>query len=282
MILRLTENEFEVTELCNMFEVSRSAFYAWLNASPNIYQQQDTELQPKVQDIFQQHRRRYGARRISVELQSQGKSCSRSKARKIMDQTGLVAIQPKSFKPRTTESKHKLGYAPNLLLEGIEIDRINQVWVGDITYISLPGKFAYLAILLDLHSRKIVGWSLDTTMEQRLVISTLKAAIKQRQPVPGLIHHTDRGGQYAGNEYRQILKRAGMKQSMSRAGDCYDNAFMESCFGTIKTELEITTYTSLEEALKEIKEYINYYNNQRRHSSIDYLSPNSFELTSNP
>ena len=282
MILRLTENEFEVTELCNMFEVSRSAFYGWLNASPNTYQQQDTELQPMVQDIFQQHRRRYGARRISAELQSQGKSCSRSKARKIMDQTGLVAIQPKSFKPRTTDSKHKLGYSPNLLLGGIEIDRLNQVWVGDITYISLLGKFAYLALLMDLHSRKIVGWSLETTLMQRLVISTLKAAIKQRQPIPGLIHHTDRGGQYAGNEYRQILKRAGMQQSMSRAGDCYDNAFMESCFGTIKTELEITTYTSLEEALKEIQEYINYYNNQRRHSSIDYLSPNSFELSLSP
>lgn len=169
VILRLTENEFEVTELCNMLEVSRSAFYAWLNASPNIYQQQDTELQPMVLDIFQQHRRRYGARRISVELQSQGKSCSRSKARKIMDQAGLVAIQPKSFKPRTTESKHKLGYDPNLLLEGIEIDRINQVWVGDITYISLPGKFAYLAILLDLHSRKIVGWSLDMTCRNDLL-----------------------------------------------------------------------------------------------------------------
>jgi putative transposase len=135
---------------------------------------------------------------------------------------------------------------------------------------------------MDLHSRKMVGWSLDLTMVQRLVISTLKTAIKQRQPIPGLIHHTDRGGQYAGNEYRQMLKRAGMKQSMSRAGDCYDNAFMESCFGTIKTELEITTYASLEQAFKEIQEYINYYNNQRRHSSIDYHSPNSFELTVSP
>ena len=196
-----------------------------------------------------------------------------------MAQTGLVAIQPKSFKPRTTESRHRLGYSPNLLLEGIDIERINQVWVGDITYIPLPKAFAYLAILMDLYSRKIIGWSLDLNMEEPLVIAALRQAIKARQPECGLVHHTDRGGQYAGKKYRKILARPKMLQSMSRAGDCYDNAFMESCFGTIKTELEMTTYDSFEQALKEIREYINYYNVLRRHSAIDYLSPTSFENT---
>ena len=273
----LNQDGFEVAHLCDALNVHRNGYYQWVNSSENIYQQQDIKLAPMIQDIFFQHRRRYGARRIAIELQSQGESCSRAKVRKIMDQTGLVAIQPKSFKPRTTESRHKLGYSPNLLLEGIEVERVNQVWVGDITYIPLPTTFAYLAMMMDLYSRKIVGWSLDLNMEEPLVITTIKQAINARQPNSGLIHHTDRGGQYAGKKYRKILGRAEMLQSMSRAGDCYDNAFMESCFGTIKTELEMTTYDSFEQALKEIKEYINYYNVLRRHSAIDYLSPTSFE-----
>jgi transposase InsO family protein len=277
----LSQEGFEVTQICEVLEVARSAYYAWRDAQPNLYQQQDQQLQPMVHDVFTQHRRRYGARRIARELQASGQSCSRSKARKIMDQMGLEAIQPRSFKPRTTESKHTLGYSDNLLLDGICVVRANQVWVGDITYIALAGKFAYLAMLMDLWSRRIVGWSLATHMEESLVMQALKLAIGQRQPPPGLIHHTDRGGQYAGGQYRQILKRAGMNQSMSRAGDCYDNAFMESCFGTIKTELQMTVYQTFQEALKEIQEYVNYYNTQRRHSSLDYQSPTSFETACN-
>jgi transposase InsO family protein len=275
------QDGFEVSHLCDALGVHRNGYYQWSNASENIYQQQDQRLAPMVQDIFFQHRRRYGARRISMELKDRGESCCRAKARKIMAQTGLVAIQPKSFKPRTTESRHKLGYSPNLLLEGVEVEQINQVWVGDITYIPLPTTFAYLATLMDLYSRKIIGWSLDLNMEEPLVIAALRQAIKARQPTKGLIHHTDRGGQYAGKKYRKILARPGMLQSMSRAGDCYDNAFMESCFGTIKTELEMTTYDSFEKAFEEIREYINYYNILRRHSAIDYLSPTSFEATLN-
>jgi len=262
-----------------MLGVHRNGYYHWLDSSANIYEQQDQRLTPMVQDIFFQHHRRYGARRISVELKDRGEPCCRAKVRKIMAQTGLVAIQPKSFKPRTTESRHKLGYSPNLLLDGIEVERINQVWVGDITYIPLPNRFAYLAMLMDLYSRKIIGWSLDLNMEEPLVIAALQQAIKARQPTKGLIHHTDRGGQYAGKKYRKILSRPKMLQSMSRAGDCYDNAFMESCFGTIKTELEMTTYDSIQKALVEIREYINYYNVLRRHSAIDYLAPTSFEAT---
>jgi transposase InsO family protein len=242
----------------------------------------DRELQPIIQNIFWQHRRRYGARRITKELQSMGYTCSRSKARKIMDQMSLVAIQPRSFKPRTTVSRHRLGYSPNLLLEGVAVTRWNQVWVGDITYVGLQSQFAYLALLMDLYSRKIVGWTLDLSMAESLVLSTLQQAIRQRQPAPGLIHHTDRGGQYAGADYRAVLARAQMRQSMSRAGDCYDNAFMESCFGTLKTELEMSSYQSLDHAKREIEEYINYYNAIRRHSSLDYLSPTSFELAQTP
>lgn len=278
MVSRLSQDSFEVTELCDVLGVSRSAYYAWKHAPPNTYEQQDEHLGPMIQDTFHQHRRRYGARRIAAELADLGLSCSRSKARKIMTQRGLVAIQPKSFQPRTTDSRHTLGYNENLLIQGVSIIAVNQVWVGDITYISLPQRFAYLTLLMDLFSRKIVGWALDLHMEASLVAQALQRAIQARQPRPDLIHHTDRGGQYAAHSYRTILARSQMQQSMSRAGDCYDNAFMESCFGTIKTELEMTTYHSLEEAHQEIQEYINYYNSNRRHSAIDYLSPTRFEL----
>ncbi|QDS99087.1 IS3 family transposase [Adhaeretor mobilis] len=279
MIGVLSEEDFEVNHLCGALEVSRSAYYGWKTASPNLYEQLDQRLGPMIKDVFHQHRRRYGARRIACELQERGERCSRSKVRKIMDPMNLLAIQPKSFKPRTTQSNHRLGYNSNLLLEGIEMDRLNQVWVGDITYVALQSRFAYLALLMDLYSRKIVGWSFDENMEASLVIKSLKDAIGNRQPATGLIHHSDPGGQYAAKEYRAILSRAQMRQSMSRAGDCYDNAFMESCFGTLKTELEMATYQSYEEARREIQEYINYYNALRRHSSIDYLSPNRFETT---
>lgn len=277
-MFELSQDGFEVTHLCETLGVGRSAYYHWLDSPECLYEQQTERLSPMVQDIFFQHRRRYGARRIAKELKARGESCSRAKARKIMDQKGLTAIQPRSFKPRTTNSRHKLGYSPNLLLEGIELKKINQVWVGDITYIPLPNTFAYLAMLMDLFSRKIIGWSMELNMAEPLVIAALQQAIKARQPWKGLIHHTDRGGQYAGAKYRKILGRAEMLQSMSRAADCYDNAFMESCFGTIKTELEMTTYDSLQQAIKEIREFINYYNSIRRHSAIDYLSPTSFEV----
>lgn len=278
----LSQEAFDVTQVCEVLEVSRSAFYDWKNARPNRYQQQDEDLGPLIQDIFHRHRRRYGARRIACELQQQGVSCSRNKVRKIMEKMSLVAIQPKSFKPRTTESKHTLGYNENLLLEGFEVREANQIWVGDITYVGLKNRFAYLSMLMDLFSRRIVGWSLDIHMNAALVVRSLKNAIMIRQPEPGLIHHTDRGGQYAAKEYRNLLSRVKMKQSMSRAGDCYDNAFMESCFGTVKTELEMKTYQNLRGAFHEIQDYINYYNSIRRHSSLGYMSPNHFEMTRNP
>lgn len=190
----------------------------------------------------------------------------------------LKAIQPKSYVPKTTDSRHRLGYSPNLLLEADVPTRLNQIWVGDITYIPLEGgTFCYLAILMDLFSRRIVAWHLSDNMTESLVLRALRSAVKERQPHPGVIHHSDRGGQYAGNEYRSVLRRAAALQSMSRAGDCYDNAFMESCFGTIKTELEMTDYQSRWQARKEIARYILYYNFERRHSGIDYCTPAQFE-----
>ena len=190
----------------------------------------------------------------------------------------LRAIQPKSFVPKTTDSNHRLGYSPNLLLNAADPTGIDQVWVGDITYIPLDGgTFCYLATLMDLFSRRIVGWHLHEDMTEQLVLSALRSAVKESQPPTGIIHHTDRGGQYAGNDYRAILRRAAISQSMSRPDNCYDNAFMESFFGTFKNELEMTEYQSIQEALKEVAEYIRYYNFERRHSALDYSSPAQFE-----
>jgi transposase InsO family protein len=195
-----------------------------------------------------------------------------------MAQMGLEAIQPRSFKPRTTDSRHTLGYSPNLLIDAPPPDGINQLWVGDISYIPLVGgRFLYLAMLMDRYSRRIVGWDLQSYMQEPLVLSALRAAIALRRPRPGLIHHSDRGGQYAGSEYRQILARARMLQSMSRANNCYDNAFMESCFGTLKTELEMKPYGNECLARKEVPDYIRYYNTRRRHSALDYMTPDEFE-----
>jgi putative transposase len=179
----------------------------------------------------------------------------------------LQAIQPRSFRPRTTQSRHPLGYSPNLLLEAKPPSGINQVWVGDITFVPLAGScFAYLALLMDLYSRRIVGWELDEHMTEALVLAALRTAIGQRQPDAGLIHHTDRGGQYAGGEYRQVLGRARMEQSMSRPDNCYDNAFLESCFGTLKTELEMEVYPDVRAAQEEVRDYLCYYDTKRRHS----------------
>jgi putative transposase len=189
-----------------------------------------------------------------------------------MKEQSLRAIQPKSFVPKTTDSKHRLGYSPNLPR------KTNALWVGDITYIPLlGGAFCYLALLMDRYSRYIVGWHLDQTMTDALVIRALSMAIRGRQPQPGLIHHTDRGGQYASRRYRAMLQRAGFRQSMNRADNCYDNAFMESCFGTIKTELEMTEYENHRVAEEVIADYLEYYLTERKHSALGYLTPQQFE-----
>jgi transposase InsO family protein len=269
---------FPVSLLCETLNVSRSAYYVWRENGVSARTRDDNRLRPMIRGIFWEHRRRYGARRIAIELGARHEPCSRRRVGRLMEEMGLVAIQPRSFKPRTTDSRHALGYSPNLLIDAVPPDGINQLWVGDITYVPiLDGDFLYLAMLMDRYSRRIAGWDLQDHMRESLVLGALRAAIAVRRPRPGLIHHSDRGGQYAGAEYRRMLARAGMPQSMSRADNCYDNAFMESCFGTLKTELEMKPYSHADVARTEIPEYIRYYNTRRRHSALDYLTPEAYE-----
>ena len=268
-----------IISVCEVLEVSRSAYHAWKTRGASSREVQDTELAPLIREIFWKHKRRYGARRIARDLVEIGRSCDVKRVGKLMRNQHLLAIQPKSFVPKTTDSRHKLGYSPNLLLETPEPTHIHQLWVGDITYVPLQGgEFCYLATLMDRFSRRIVAWHLDDHMTEDLVLPVLQQAIRERQPKTGLIHHTDRGGQYAGTRYRAVLRRAGIIQSMSRADNCYDNAFAESGFGTLKIELEMTRYDSVEAARQDIGAFLAYYNLERKHSSLNYLSPHQFEL----
>jgi putative transposase len=269
---------FPLASLCDTLEVSRAGYYAWRSESQSTQQQRDRELMPLVCDIFWKHKRRYGARRIAVELGAQGQPCGVDRVAKLLKIQGLRAIQPQSYKPKTTDSRHTLGFSPNLLMRAPPPAALHRVWVADITYIPLRGgSFAYLALVLDLCSRRVVGWSLADHMTETLVLDALQHAISARQPPSELIHHSDRGGQYAGHDFRAVLRRAAMRQSMSRAANCYDNAFMESCFGTIKTELDMTEYENIRQARCEIASYLAYYNTERRHSALEYLSPAAFE-----
>jgi len=271
------EAAFSIATICEVLAVSRSAYYAWLHGAPSSRVCETAALTERVRAIFWQHRRRYGTRRITSQLADDGVVCSPQRVAKILKTQGLRAIQPKSFVPKTTDSRHGLGYSPNLLLEASDPTGVDELWVGDITYLPLRrGGFCYLAALMDRFSRDIVGWSVASSMAESLVLAALKQAIRSRQPKPGLVHHSDRGGQYAGSQYRAVLRRAGLRQSMSRADNCYDNAFMESCFGTFKTEMEMAEYENEASARDAVEEYVSYYRFDRKHSSLGYLTPAQF------
>lgn len=278
MVAKLVAEGEPAALICAVLGVSRAGYYAYCRAPQTRRQQYDDMLLSLIHQIFTEHRRRSGARRIAFELTCLGHRVGPARVARLMKQLGLVAIQPRSFRPRTTDSRHRLGYSPNLLLEAPPPTASNRIWVGDITYIPLKnGTFVYLALLLDLFSRRIISWRVEDHMTEALVLAVLRQAIADRQPRPGLIHHSDRGGQYAGKRYRQVLSRARIRQSMNRADNCYDNAFLESCFATIKRELEMTVYDTLLTAGKEIGDYIGYYNVRRRHSALSYQTPLQFE-----
>jgi transposase InsO family protein len=237
-------------------------------------------MENEVISVFKEHKRRYGSRRIVRELWHRGLVIGHYKARKLLSRNGLQAIQPRSFVPRTTDSRHTYRISPNLLKERTAPASPNEVWVGDITYIPMTnGGFLYLSVWMDLYSRKIVGWDLQDHMRESLVIESLQKALNVRRLIQRLLLHSDRGGQYAGTDFRKKLAKHNILQSMSDADNPYDNAHMESFFSRFKAEmLEGGAFRTAEDARSEIFEYIEmYYNTKRLHSSIGYMSPADFE-----
>jgi transposase InsO family protein len=264
--------------MCRLFGVSPSAFYEWQQEPRSNHECQDQELSKVIGEIFTDRQCRYGAPRITQELRRKDLGVSQKRVARLMRAKGLRAKGKRKFK-HTTDSEHALPVAPNLLNQQFEMSELNKAWVGDITYIRTQQGWAYLATVIDLCSRKIVGWSYSERINGRLVCDALDAAVRLRRPEPGLVFHSDRGSQYAGQTFRRRLWRYRMRQSMSGAGNCYDNAVAESFFATLKKELICDqVYRTREDARAAIFEYIEvFYNRHRLHSTLDYLTPNERE-----
>ncbi len=261
--------------MCQLVPVSRRSFYRSLQERHPA--EEETEVRSVIQQIALEHRRRYGYRRITAELRRRGMQVNHKRVVRIMGEDSLLALQPKRFKI-TTNSNHKLEIYLNLAAR-MKLTGINQLWVADITYIRLKTEFVYLAVILDGFSRKVVGWALDRTLAMQLTVGALEQAIERRQPQPGLVHHSDRGLQYARAEYLAILEKHHMVPSMSRPANPYDNASCESFIKTLKREeIYAHKYEDLEQLRANIEEFIEeYYNRQRLHSALGYRSPEEFE-----
>lgn len=271
-------NEFNVNAMCEALEINRSGYYAHKNARPTLRKNEDERLIKLIIKSFNESNQNYGTERIQADLCDWGENVSRRRIGRLMRKAGLVCKTIKKFKT-TTNSKHNETISPNLLNRNFKVDEPNKVWVGDITYIWTDMGWLYLATVIDLFSRKVVGWSMDNHMRTSLVNDALLMAIWQRKPPKGLIWHTDRGSQYASKNHRALLKQHRIEQSMSRKGDCWDNAVAESFFHTLKTELIFhERYKTREHAKASIFKYIEvFYNRKRRHSANGLMSPANFE-----
>ena len=259
-------------------QVSRSGYYTWHKRGKSYRQREYERLIPIVRAAHKISKGTYGARRISEEIEAHGSTCGRTKAGTLMKLAGVAAKQKKKFKA-TTDSKHTLPVAPNLLNRRFEVKEPDMVYVSDITYIWTQEGWLYLAVVLDLFSRRVVGWSLSNRMTKKLIMNALRMAIWHRGPTSGLIFHSDRGSQYCSNDFQKMLKTHGMISSMSRKGNCWDNAVAESFFGSLKTERTFfSNYVTREEARRDTVDYIEmFYNSNRRHSYLGYVSPREFE-----
>lgn len=275
-----TEKEtYSISLLCKVLEVSRSGYYAWLKRSKSSRELENERLVPLVREISKDSRSTYGTRRVAKELSLRhGISCTRYKAGTLMDLAGVYAKQKRKFKV-TTDSKHNLPLSANLLDRNFRVSKPDEVYVSDITYIWSIEGWLYLAVVIDLFSREVVGWSLSRNIDRNLVIGALNMAILRRRPAPGLIFHSDRGSQYCSYDFRNFLDKYGIVSSMSRKGDCWDNAVCESFFGTLKGECVYhKRYHARIEAKSDIIDYIEmFYNSKRLHSYLGYVSPRQFE-----
>ena len=278
-------NEHSIAMLCENLLVSPSGFYDWdrRRCTPGSRAVEDIALADQIAAIHSQSRQTYGAPRIDLELRARGQRHGRNRIARLMRQRGILGRQKGRHRVQTTDSNHDHPIAPNRLAEAPATSAPNQIWVADITYILTEEGWLYLAGILDLHSRRIIGWAMSPSIDSALVLSALSMATLHRQPTPGVIFHSDRGVQYAAGNFRQALAAAGLVPSMSRRGNCYDNASMESFWSTLKLELVYRRqFQTHRQAQSEIFDFIEaFYNRQRRHTSLDGLSPADFELKNN-
>jgi transposase InsO family protein len=265
---------------CKALGVSASGYYAWLKRQPSKRAVANQNLLGHICRIHWDSHKRYGSPRVHAALRAEGHRVSRRRVEKLMRLNDLQAIAKRRVRVTTTDSKHNLPIAPNVLDRNFGALSPNEKWLADITYIFTAEGWLYLAAVLDLYSRKIVGWAMRDHMRTELPLAALTMAIQRQRPQPGLIHHSDRGSQYASHDYQNALAAKKIRPSMSRKGNCWDNAPMESFFHTLKTELvHHKNYVTKEEAKRDLFQYIEgYYNRQRIHSSINYLTPEQMEL----
>jgi transposase InsO family protein len=268
-----------VHTLCGLLEVARSGYYRWRRRPPSPGARANEQLLAHLREAFAQSRQTYGSPRLTRQLHRQDITCSENRVARLMRRHRLQAKSKRPFRPRTTQSRHGYGIAPNRLKEQTQLTRVNQTWVADITYLHTLGGWIYLAGVMDLFSRKIVGWSIGYSLQTPLVKEALQQALAGRRPAAGLLHHSDRGIQYASSAFQALLHSKKMIPSMSATGHCYDNANMESFWSTLKTELvHRQTFTDLFQAKSALFEYIEvFYNRQRLHSALGYKSPLDFE-----
>jgi putative transposase len=264
--------------MCHVLGVSRSGYYAWRQRPPSQREIANQVLIKHIREVFERSRQTYGSPRVHAELRRREIICSRHRVARLMCQHGLVARKRRGWHPVTTRRQVGVPVAPNLLNQDFRADRPHQKWVADLTYIDTDEGWLYLAVVLDIYSRKAVGWAMADHMRSSVVEDALQMALWRCHPDPGLLHHSDQGSQYTGFSYQCLLAEFNSQVSMSRAGNCYDNALMESFFSTLKTECVTDRLPSHAAARLAIFEFIEvWYNRQRLHSSLGYLSPEDFE-----
>jgi transposase InsO family protein len=281
--MKALTDHYPVHELCMAFGVSRSGYYAWLTRVPSGRAQADARLTTQLCAAHDQSRRTYGSPRLVIVLRRQGQRISRRRVQRLMRAAGRRGLQRRRWVPRTTDSRHDQPIAPNRLAEVPALQQRDQAWVTDITYVPTAEGWLYVAGVMDRWSRRVVGLAMAEHLRTELVSAALHQARTQRQPTHGCLHHSDRGCQYASAEYRRLLAAHGLEASMSRAGNCYDNAAMESFWSTLKNELvHRQTFATRAEARTAIFEYVEvFYNRQRLHSALGYKSPVDFENQNN-
>jgi transposase InsO family protein len=271
-------SSFRVKKMCQALKVSVSGYYAYTRRSKSNRQIANDKLLSEIRVVYKQRRGIYGSPRITDDLRDNGHRCGKNRVARLMKENKIVAKTKRRFKV-TTQSKHTHPIAPNLVNMDFSSDGPNQLWVSDITYLWTREGWSYLATVMDVYSRQIVGWDIGKRLTQDLVINALQRAVWRRRNTDGLIFHSDRGSQYASKSFRKMLNKHKMIQSMSGSGNCYDNAIMESFFHTLKTEhVYFEKYETRDEAKKSIFEYIEiFYNRVRKHSALNYKSPATYE-----